>query len=109
MNTREVGPEFFFIHKEPSVITTLIDGKEILFDVTIQDDSQGNRYMITVKGNYPNAMKCDLFLNKNDNDNSEVDLTSLFSVAIQNIETAITQIVENDDHYIKNVLLPTIA
>lgn len=109
MNTREIGPEFFFIHKEPSVITTLVDDKEILFDVTIKDDSQGNKYMITVKGNYPNAMSCDLFLNKNDNDNIEIDITELFSVAIQNIETAMTQIVDNDEEYIKNILLPTIA
>ena len=107
MNTREIGPEFLFIHKEPSIITTLVDGKEILFNVTINDNE--NQYMITVKGNYPNAMKCDLFLNKNDNNNIAIDITSLFSVAIQNIETAITQIVENDDYYIKNVLLPTIA
>tara|TARA_X000000950_G_C13776672_1_gene603344 strand:- start:758 stop:1084 length:327 start_codon:yes stop_codon:yes gene_type:complete len=99
-------PERFFIEKAFTSMKVNVYDLDVIFDIMVSEDEENKKYVITVKGLYPEATKSEMssFIYEDRNYTKKLDIKLLFDNAIIGIQNAINELAHKDADKIKALI-----
>lgn len=102
----DLTPEKFFEEKAFTSMNVNVYNLDITFDIMVSEDEENKKYVIAVKGLYPDASKSEMsaFIYEDGNYTKKINIKLLFDNAILSIQNAINELVLKDEDKIKALI-----